>query len=183
MSFFTDSKLDIAFIVSSCRNDPSNSFTQQLSLVRSLQQSVPLASQDVRIGIISVSNGAKVLQDLTASPSNVTAAHPQPKGLCTFGRGLEAASALFKANGITGVPQVLVIFFAGKSDDDVLKPSKDLQKAGVLVYTVGLTNMPNDSRVIGAASEPGSEYFISTPGFPNSGSTKQAILDKLDSGM
>ena len=151
----------------------------------SLHQSVPVALQNARIAIIAVSNGAKIIQALTSSPTNlsvVKSTHTQPRGLCTFGRGIEIASALFNANGIKGVPQVLVVLLAGKSDDDVSKPSKDLQEAGVLVYTVGLSNMINQSSVTGMASDPVSEYFISSPGFPASGSTKQAILGRLDGG-
>ena len=184
--FFTDSKLDIVFIVTNCRNNPSDSLNQQLHFARDSYQSLPMAAQNKRIAIISVANGAEVVQGLTSSPTNFSAvlpAYTPPMDLCTVGQGLATASAIFKANSIKGVTQVLVALLAGKSGDDVSKFSKDLQQAGVLVYIVGLTNLPDKSSVIEMASDPASEYFISSPGFPTSGSTKQALLEKLDSGM
>lgn len=178
--------MDIVFIISSCRNNPSNSFIQQLNLLSSLLQSAPVALQSARIAIISVSNGARLLQDFTNLPANLSAlksAHIQPKGLCTFGEGLETTSALFKAKGLTGVPQILIVLLAGKSDDDMSKPSKELHEAGVLEYIIALNNMVNESNAMVMASDPVSEFLISSPGFSTSGPTKQAVLEKLDSGL
>ena len=178
--------MDIAFIISSCRNNPSNSFIQQLDLLSSLLQSALVVLQNSRIAIISVSNGARLLQDFTNLPANLSAvrsAHIQPKGLCTFGDGLVTTSALFKAKGLRGVPQILIVLFAGKSDDDMSKPSKELHEAGVLEYIIDLNNIVNESNAIVMASDPVSEFLISSPGFPTSDSTKQAVLEKLDSGM
>lgn len=137
------------------------------------------------MAIISVSNGAKVVQDLTTSSTNLSmikSAYLQPKGLCTFGRGLEALKSLFKAKGIRGVPQVVVVLFTGILDDDVSKPSKELKEAGVLIYTIDLSKTVNESSASALGSEPVSEYFISNPGFPNSDSTKLVLINKLESG-
>ena len=178
--------MDIVFIISSCRNIPSNSFIQQLDLLSSLLQSAPVALQNSRIAIISVSNGTRLLQDFTSLPTNlstVRSAHIQPKGLCTLGKGLITSSALFKEKGLGGVPQVVIVLLAGKSDDDMSKPSKELHETGVLEYIIALNNMVNESSAMIMASDPVSDFFISSPGFPTSGSTKQAILEKLDSGM
>lgn len=140
----------------------------------------------MRNAIIAVSNGANIIQDLKLSPSSsmaVSPAFPSSGGLCTFGQGLEVTSKLFKNKGISGVPQVLIVFLVGKSTDDVSKPAKDLQKAGVLVYLVGLKETVNESSSSDIASDPVSEYFISSPGFPAIDSTKQALLDKLERGL
>lgn len=186
ITFLADTRMDIAFIVSNCGHNPGDNFLQQLDLARNTFHSLPVDPQNVRTAIISVSDGAKIIQDLEipqSNPSAVSSAFPPPGGLCTFGQGLETTSALLKAKGIRGVPQVLVVLLAGKSDDDISKPANDLRKAGVLVYSVGLKETVNESTVSDMASDPISEYFISSPGFPDVDSTKKALLDKLERGL
>ena len=143
--------------------------------------------QSLRTAIISVSNGTKIIQDLkTPASSNSTEVFlesPSSGGLCTFGRGLEATSKLFKTKGMTGIPQILIVLLAEKSDDDVSKPANNLRKAGVLVYSVGLKETINASTVNNLPSDPVSEFFISSPDFAAVVLTKQALLDKLNRGL
>lgn len=161
-------------------------FRQQLDVARNLIQSLPVDPKNVRSAVIAVSNGANLVQDLKQQPSNpmtVSSAFPLSGSLCTYGKGLEAASKLFKDKSTKGVPQVLIIFLAGKSDNDVSTAANDLHELGVLVYLVGLKDAVNESLAGEMASDPVSEYFISSPGFLAVDSTKQALLDKLERGL
>ena len=142
--------------------------------------------QNLRTAIISVSKGAKIIQDLKVPSSNSTEVSLESTssgGLCTFGRGLETASKIFKTRGMKGVPQFLIVLLAGKSSNDVSKPASDLRKAGVLVYSVGLKETINASAVINMPSDPASEYFISFPDFAAVDSIRQALVDKLNRGL
>ena len=186
----TDSNLDIAFIVSDCQTTAKDSFQQQLDFVSDLHKSLALAPDNNRVAIISVANGAQILQPLTSAPSDpsavVSAYINQSTADCTFGKGLETARSIFEATGVRGVLQILVVLLAGKSIDDISKPSQNLHEAGVLVYTVDLSNTQptRKSDVIKmVVTDPASEFFISTPGFPIPGSTRKALLEKLTSGM
>ena len=92
--------------------------------------------QNLRTAIISVSNDTEIIQDLKVLSSNsteVSLEFPSSGGLCSFGRGLEATSKMFKTKGMKGIPQILIVLLAEKSSDDVSKPANDLHKAGVLV--------------------------------------------------
>ena len=152
--------------------------------MRNLIHSLPVDPQNVRTAIILVSNGIKVIQELKVPSSNLTEVSlesPLSGGLCTFGRGLKAASKMLKTKGMKNVPKFLIVLLAGNSDDDVSKPANDLHKAGVLVYTVGLKKTINASTVINLSSDPASEYFMSFPDFA-ADSIKQALLDKLNRG-
>lgn len=183
---FAETRLDIVFVVSSCRNSSGDNFQQQLDLARNLIHLLSVDPQNLRTAIILVSNGAKIIQDLKIPSPNFTKVSlesPSSGGLCTFGQGLQAISRMFKAKGIKGVPQFLITFLAGKSSDDVSKPANNLHKAGVLVYTVGLKETINASTVSDMGSDPASEYFISFPNFTAVDSTKQALLDKLKRGL
>lgn len=171
--------------MSNCRNKAGDNFQQQLDLARNFIRSLPVDHQNLRTAIISVSNGAKIIQDLKVPSSNsteVSLESPASGRFCTFGRGLEATSKMFKTKGMKGVPQFLIVLLAGKSDDDVSKPANDLHRAGVLVYSVGLKETINASTVINLPSDPTSEYFISFPDFA-ADSIKQALLDKLNRGL
>lgn len=140
----------------------------------------------MRTAVISVSDGAKILQDLKTPQSNpgaVSSALPQSGGLCTFGQGMEKARSLFKVNGIRGISQVLIILLAAKSDDDVSKSANELHKAGVLVYTVSSMKNVNETTAISMTSDPVSEFFVSSPGIPTVDTTKQALVDKLERGL
>ena len=186
----TDSKLDIAFIVSDCQTTAKDSFQQQLDFVSDLHKSLALAPDKNRVAIISVANGAQILQPLTSAPSDpsavVSAYINQPTADCMFGKGLETARSMFEATGVRGFLQILVVLLAGKSIDDISKPSQNLHEAGVLVYTVDLTNTQptrKSDAIKMVVTDPASEFFISTPGFPIPGSTRKALLEKLTSGM
>ena len=187
----TDSNLDIAFIVSDCQTTAKDSFQQQLDFVSDLHKSLALAPDKNRVAIISVANGAQILQPLTSAPSDPSAVLSayinQPTADCTFGKGLETAHSIFEATGVRGVLQILVVLLAGKSIDDISKPSQNLHEAGVLVYTVDLSNTLQPTRksdvIKMVVTDPASEFFISTPGFPISESTRKALLEKLTSGM
>ena len=178
--------MDIAFVVSNCGKKKGDDFHQQLDLARNFIHLLPVDPQSLRTAIISVSNGTKIIQDLKAPSSNSTEVFlesPSSGGLCTFGRGLEATRKLFKSKGMAGIPQILIVLLAEKSDDDVSKPADGLHKAGVLVYSVGLKETINASTVNNLPSDPVSEFFISSPDFAAVVSTKQALLDKLNRGL
>ena len=141
--------------------------------------------QNLRTAIISVSNDTKIIQDFKVLSSNTTEVSlefPSSGGLCSFGRGLEATGKMFKTKGMKGIPQILIVLLAEKSDDDVSKPANDLHKAGVLVYAVGLKETITASTVNKLPSDPVSEYFISFPDLATVDLTKKAILDKLNRG-
>ena len=154
--------------------------------MRDLIHLLPVDPQNLRTAVISVSNGVKIIQDLNVPASNstdVSFESASSGGLCTFGRGLEATSKMFKTKGMEGVPQFLIVLVAGKSSDDVSKPANDLHREGILVYSVGLKETINASAVINLPSDPASEYFISFPDFAAVDSTKQALFDKLNRGL
>lgn len=186
----TDSYLDIAFIVSDCQTSANDSFQQQLDFISDLHKSLALVPDKKRIAIISVANGTQILQKLTSAPSDPSAVMSayinQPTADCTYGKGLETARSIFTTTGVKGVLQILVVLLAGKSIGDISRPSRNLHEAGVLVYTVDLTNT-QPTRTSGViktlVTDPASEFFISTPGFPIPGSTRKALLEKLTSGM
>ena len=148
--------------------------------------SLTVNPRSVRTALISVSNGAEIVQGLKAQPYNpvaVSSASHLSGGLCTFGQGMETALALFRNSGIRGIPQVLITLLDGKSDDDVSKPAIEISKAGVLMYAVGSKNKVSEFVASNITSDPTKEFFIPDPGILPIETMKQAVVDKLERGL
>lgn len=183
---FSDSRLDFVLLIGNCGNNSKEYFPRRLDFARNLMHSLTVNPRSVRTALISVSNGAEIVQGLKAQPYNpvaVSSASHLSGGLCTFGQGMEIALALFRNSGIRGIPQVLITLLDGKSDDDVSKPAIEISKAGVLMYAVGSKNKVSEFVASNITSDPTKEFFIPDPGILPIETMKQAVVDKLERGL
>lgn len=78
-----------------------------------------------------------------------------------------------------GVPQILVLFIGGRSNDDVRQAVENLQRSGVMVFVVGTKNA--DTLEIQSISQEGSRAFLAKD---NTGLTdiEQQLLAAIKKG-
>ena len=89
---------------------------------------------------------------------------------------------LFDSEGRPGVPRVLVMLAAGRSDDDVTQSARALRKDGVLIYTVGLGPSSDHSTLRAVSSSPASEFVVQDTSFPVNSTAPRSVVEKILKG-
>lgn len=147
--------------------------------MQSIATSLPSAQTETHIAVLVFSGGVTVARDLqyqnTDISNSLSKLQASDNG-CPVGAGLTKAKDIFQSEGRKGVLKILIVITGGKSDDDVTAPAQELQKAGVIVYTVGLGKAADLTTLGSISSSPASEFVIEEPDFPFNTNNAQSVL-------
>ena len=178
--------MDLVILADGSSNVPQSDFKKVVELIKHIYNSLLSSNPGSKAAVILISNAVKTIENFNERPSVIdTALNTQLKsgGSCPMGEGVRTVNGLFQAQGRPEVLRVLVNIMAGKSDDDVAEPAKQLKDAGVLVYTVGLGKSADQSMLSTVSSSPASEFVVEDPGFPATSSVAKAVVEKIKKGM
>lgn len=79
------------------------------------------------------------------------------------------------------VPRVLVVISDGYSSDDIVEPSEELRRAGIIIVTVGLGTHYNRAQLTVIASSPHEEHVFAVK-FSQMPNIVMAVQDKFCKG-
>jgi Mg-chelatase subunit ChlD len=134
------------------------------------------------VAILAFSNGVTVARDFQNQNSDISEALDKLTATdegCPMGAGLTKAKNILQGQGRKGVLKVLITLSGGKSDDDVTAPAQELQKAGILVYTVGLGKAADLPTLGTVSSSPPSAFVIQEADFPFKTNSQNVLLTEL----
>ena len=187
--FFSACKtqVDLGFLVDgsgSIEMYGKGNFHKCLDFVKSLTRAFVISPTDTRIGVILFSSRSVLQFDFkTYSTQNdietAIDAIKYPGYKTKTGLALTMAQDKLFNDARTGVPRVLVVLTDGRANDDVVKPSEKLKKAGVIIFAFGLGKNYNLAQLKAVATEGN----VFTADFPDMMTLITAMQEKLCKGM
>ena len=141
-------------------------FQNVLNSVKSTYATFVIRKDKTRVGIVTYSGRPtiSVLLDQYTSKQSLDTSVGQllmSPGPSVLGQGLTAVKKeLFEGKTRPETPKVLVVVTAGKSIDDVIKPSAELKRLNTTVFCVGVGNNVDRKQLDIVASSPAMDHVI-----------------------
>ena len=161
-------------------------FKVVLDFVKSVYQGLTISPDDTRIGLLVYSVGVKIqfnykkFTDTVGLDKAVGAVAFLGGGGNNVGKALRAARRrLIKKSSRRKTPQILVVFVAGKSTDNVKKITRRLKKK-VTIIPIGVGGDVDKRLVRTLASS--ADASIAGVDYPQLSSSRQDVVDMINKG-
>ena len=182
-------QVDLGFLIDgsgSVEAYGKGNYRKCLEFVNDLTRAFEISPTDTRIGAIVFSTTSELKFDFIKFTTrqqveNAIKKITYPGRTTNAGQGLLLATDKLFNNVRQGVPRVLVVLTDGRSRDDVVAPSENLKKSGVIIFAVGLGKNYKVEQLKAMASKEFDEHVF-TVDFPHISTIITSLQDKLCKG-
>lgn len=179
-------QVDLGFLVDgsgSIEMYGKGNFRKCLDFVKSLTRAFVISPTETRVGVILFSSRSELQFNFKTYSTQddiekAIDAIQYPRNLTFTGLALTMAQDKLFNDARAGVPHVLVVLTDGRAYDDVVKPSQELKKAGVIIFAFGLGKNYNLDQLKAIATEGN----VFTADFPDMMNIITAMQEKLCKG-
>lgn len=168
LNFFLDEKLDLVFLLdgSSITNA---GFQAAKRFIRKLYSNFPIGEDSAHVALVVFGKDSQTVFNLIEYTDKQTldmklryTSNPDSSENL-LGKGLRAVrESVYDVSARPGGHQVLVVLTAGKSQDDVKAPSRDLRDEGVTIFCIGLGDKVDVNELKDIVTAPENEHLATT---------------------
>lgn len=166
---FLDVKMDLGFLLDvNSNNFRRDQFVNVLNSIKSTYASFVIGNDKTRIGVVAYDEHTHTMISMGQYSSQQPLDNAldemlmsSTSGASLLGQGLASVnSLLFYGKPRPDAPKILVVISGGKSKDDVLKPSIELKRLNMTIFSVGVGQNIDRSELETIATKPTTNHVI-----------------------